>query len=114
MAGAGTGELPAVAFVLVGIGDLSGGGGAERFFAEAFEAYQELEEARYELYLITDESSLARLRQAGRALDSRLPRVVAAPAGCLCWLSLLAVSAHSAPLRSTPLFSSDRTSSRAH
>jgi glycosyltransferase involved in cell wall biosynthesis len=58
--------------------DLDGGGGAERLFADAFDAYQRLEAANYELFSIVDDVSLARLRGIGRLATAR--NVVVLPA----------------------------------
>ena len=56
-----------IGLVLVGVGDLSGGGGAERYFADLFVAYENSAACRqYELWLIVDESAITRLREINR------------------------------------------------
>lgn len=53
-----------VAFLFTGIGNLSGGGGAERFFSHFFERYNTPDSA-YRLFFITDEESLKNLNEIG-------------------------------------------------
>ena len=72
-------RAPKVAMALLGIGDLSGGGGAERFFAEVFERYRRWPERRYTLKFVTDPASLERLRRAGRLTDCAEVTVLARP-----------------------------------
>lgn len=51
-----------VAFVSFGIGDISGGGGAERFFADLFDYYSKSEDAKFKLYWLIDERSIGHLK----------------------------------------------------
>ena len=60
-----------IGLVLVGVGDLSGGGGAERFFADFFVSYHASTAPRaFDLCLISDGASLAALRATGREIPS--------------------------------------------
>lgn len=52
-----------IALLIYGINDLKGGGGAERFFADFFEAYQKSPDAKNKLYYIIDRKSLKHLRE---------------------------------------------------
>jgi glycosyltransferase involved in cell wall biosynthesis len=61
-------DRPRVALVMVAIGDLSGSGGAERLFSD-FHEYQQ-RHLPSSVTLITDASSLKRLRAAGRLSSS--------------------------------------------
>ena len=45
--------MPNIAIFMPGIGDLSGGGGAERFFFDFFQKYQNIN-SKNKLYFITD------------------------------------------------------------
>ena len=64
-----------IGLVLFGVGDLTGGGGAERFFADLFAAYEHSASRRaHELWLICDASAVSRLREIGRLPES--PRIV--------------------------------------
>jgi glycosyltransferase involved in cell wall biosynthesis len=58
-----------IAFLFTGIGDLSGGGGAERFFSNFFERYNKPGSA-YKLFFITDEASLENLNAIGILKDT--------------------------------------------
>ena len=49
--------MPNIAIFMPGIGDLSGGGGAERFFFDFFQKYQNIN-SKNKLYFITDRNSL--------------------------------------------------------
>ncbi|MGH8249051.1 MAG: glycosyltransferase family 4 protein, partial [Gammaproteobacteria bacterium] len=60
----------------VGVGDLSGGGGTERYFADVFERYKREPERHFDLTLITDVESLARLQAVGRRIDPAYTLVV--------------------------------------
>lgn len=61
------GGRPRIGLVLVGAGDLTGGGGAERYFADLFLAWRAREAAlRSELWLITDTPTRRRLAEVGR------------------------------------------------
>ncbi len=53
-----------VAFLFTGIGDLSGGGGAERFFSDFFDEYLN-SKPKYNLFLISDKSSLQNFNAIG-------------------------------------------------
>jgi glycosyltransferase involved in cell wall biosynthesis len=59
-----------VGLVLVGAGDLTGGGGAERYFADLFLAWHrgDAPSRACELWLITDAPTRLRLAEIGRAL----------------------------------------------
>ena len=50
-----------IAFFIYGIGDLSGGGGAERFFADFFEKYIKTDNTKFKVYYITDKDSFLHL-----------------------------------------------------
>lgn len=56
---------PRVALLLLGVRDLTGGGGIERYFAGIFEQYRKRQGA-FDLTLITDAQSLAHLQAVGR------------------------------------------------
>lgn len=55
---------------LLGIGDLSGGGGAERFFSEVVDRYAARAKRRYDLTLVTDPRSFGRIQSAGCLSDA--------------------------------------------
>lgn len=55
---------PRVALLLLGVRDLTGGGGIERYFAGIFEQYRKRQGA-FDLTLVTDVQSLARLQAVG-------------------------------------------------
>lgn len=55
-----------IAFFIYGIGDLSGGGGAERFFAEFFEKYIKTDNTKFKVYYITDKDSFLHLKKVGK------------------------------------------------
>jgi glycosyltransferase involved in cell wall biosynthesis len=55
-----------VAFFLYGLKDLKGGGGAERFFADFFERYNNDDETKFKLYFIIDNKSVLSLQEVGR------------------------------------------------
>lgn len=62
---------PRIGLVLVGAGDLTGGGGAERYFADLFLEWRASAERRgCELWLITDAVSRRHLAAIGRELGS--------------------------------------------
>lgn len=54
-----------IAFIFTGIGSLSGGGGAERFFSDFYDQYQQVN-SDYKLFFITDSESLYHLSEAGQ------------------------------------------------
>jgi glycosyltransferase involved in cell wall biosynthesis len=58
--------MRAVAFLMYGVGSLSGGGGAERFFADFFSDYATDPRAGFRCYFILDARSLAELERIGR------------------------------------------------
>ena len=69
-----------IAFVLLSCSDLTGGGGAERLFCDAYDFYQKKMDAEYELYFITDESSYETLRSVGRLkMGDRIIRLKLSP-----------------------------------
>ncbi len=51
---------------MLGISDISGGGGAERQFADIYEFYQKRPAAKFDLSLITDDNSYLALRSIGK------------------------------------------------
>ncbi len=53
-----------------GVGNIKGGGGAERFFADFFEAYHQSDIAKFNLYFILDTNSISNLNQVNK-LNSR-------------------------------------------
>lgn len=55
-----------IALFIYGIGDLSGGGGAERFFAEFFEQYLKSDNTKFKLYYIIDKDSFLQLKKVGK------------------------------------------------
>lgn len=59
-----------VAFLFTGIGNLAGGGGAERFFADFFEKYQGAS-PKYKLFFISDKVSLKNLNEIGLLKDNK-------------------------------------------
>ncbi|MEW6470318.1 MAG: glycosyltransferase [Bacteroidota bacterium] len=52
--------------MLYGIGDVSGGGGAERFWADFFEKYRTYDQRKYDVYLFCDGDSYGRLKEIRR------------------------------------------------
>lgn len=65
------GRRPRIGLVLVGAGDLTGGGGAERYFADLFLAWRGSASTRAcHLTLITDAQTRVRLAEIGRDLGS--------------------------------------------
>jgi glycosyltransferase involved in cell wall biosynthesis len=58
--------LKRVAIYLSGVNDISGGGGAERFFADLFEKYSNYKEAEYKLYFFCDQSTYDALRNVNK------------------------------------------------
>ncbi len=64
--------------VLVGVGDLTGGGGAERYFADLFLTHRaRAAHANEELWLITDATTITRLEAIGRCVKGE--RVIQVP-----------------------------------
>jgi glycosyltransferase involved in cell wall biosynthesis len=57
-----------VAVFFMGIGDVSGGGGAERFFADFFTDYRD-ETNTHNLFLLTDKSSIAQFNKINKITD---------------------------------------------
>ena len=55
-----------VALVAIGLGDLTGGGGAERYFADIFEAIRLKPREEVIVWLVTDKLSLKRFNEIGR------------------------------------------------
>ena len=61
---------------MLGIDDLSGGGGAERFFADVYTEYQKLTNPHFRLLFFCDEVTCNSLQEIGRVLpESNLCRV---------------------------------------
>jgi len=65
-----TGPEPHVALLLLGAGDLSGGGGAERQFADFFDHCSAHPDGRFRLSLLTDRYLFEQLRATGRLSGS--------------------------------------------
>ncbi|MCW3077773.1 MAG: hypothetical protein JWO32_2382 [Bacteroidetes bacterium] len=59
-----------VAFLFTGIGNLSGGGGAERFFSGFFDEYK-YSSPKFNLFFITDNSSLKNLSEINALKDKK-------------------------------------------
>lgn len=59
-----------VAFLFTGVGNLSGGGGAERFFSDFFEEYQR-SDPKFNLFFISDKASLENFSSIGNLKYSR-------------------------------------------
>ena len=57
-----------VAIYLVGVTSLSGGGGAERFFADFFEFYSKYNDSKYNIYFFTDQKSIYELNNVNKLL----------------------------------------------
>ncbi len=55
-----------VAFFIYGIGNLTGGGGAERFFADFFLKYQQHNATKFNLFYILDKTSHENLKAVGK------------------------------------------------
>lgn len=55
-----------VAIYLSGVNDITGGGGAERFFADLFEKYSEYNSAKFDLYFFCDKSTFNALRKVNK------------------------------------------------
>ena len=55
-----------VAIYLSGVHDISGGGGAERFFADLFSIYQNHQNRKFELFFFCDESTFNALKNVGK------------------------------------------------
>jgi glycosyltransferase involved in cell wall biosynthesis len=62
---------PSVLLALVS-GDISGGGGTERQFADFFEEYHKSFERKFELLLFSNETSLRNLQNVGKLLNTTL------------------------------------------
>ncbi len=58
--------MKSVAFFIFGIQNLKGGGGAERFFSDFYDQYNNLEEKSFKLYFITDKQSINELNSVGK------------------------------------------------
>lgn len=59
-----------IAFIFTGIGNLSGGGGAERFFSDFFEKYIKTH-SKFKLFFITDSKSIYNLNQSGHLFNKK-------------------------------------------
>ncbi len=81
---------PRVGVVLVGAGDLTGGGGAERYFADLFLAWRASADAHgCDLWLITDAESRSHLAAVGRILGTERVIVLEPAWGpCALWQGL--------------------------
>lgn len=60
-----------IAVLFIGIGDVSGGGGAERFFADFFTDYKKDPTARHTLFLLTDNDSVRQFNKIGKISDNK-------------------------------------------
>lgn len=60
-----------VALFLIGVKDVTGGGGAERFFADFFEYYRSNTSTKFKLYFFTDSRSLKSLQKIGRMAETK-------------------------------------------
>lgn len=58
-----------IAIFLYEIGDVSGGGGAERFWADFFELYKQYPNSHFNVFLFCDKASLEKLRSIHRITD---------------------------------------------
>ena len=59
-----------IALIMLGISDISGGGGAERFFSSFYDSYQKNIDKKFHLYFITDQNSFSKLKALGYFIDS--------------------------------------------
>lgn len=59
-----------IAFLFIGVSDISGGGGAERFFADFLSDYQNTN-GKHELFMITDETSLKNFNKVEKLKNCR-------------------------------------------
>lgn len=82
-----------VALLMLGIDDISGGGGAERQFSSFFDNYTKYDNKKFELFLITDKSSLNKLRSIGNCPNTKniiiLPNLKNSKLNFLIWNMLL-------------------------
>lgn len=62
--------MPNVALFIFGVNDLSGGGGAERFFADFFDIYNS-NKTKHHLFYIIDENSRVNLRKVNKLTSSK-------------------------------------------
>lgn len=60
-----------LAVLFIGIGDVSGGGGAERFFADFFTDYKNDPEAKHKLFMLTDHESIKQFNKIGKINDNK-------------------------------------------
>ncbi len=59
-----------IAVFFMGIGDVSGGGGAERFFADFFTDYKN-DKTKHKLFLLTDKDSVKQFNKIDKITDSK-------------------------------------------
>ena len=76
-------ERPRIGLLLSGLGDLAGGGGTERGFADIFENYEVDRARRFDLLLLTDARSREALSRAGRLTRIDSTRTLPPPTGLL-------------------------------
>lgn len=57
-----------IAILFIGIGDVSGGGGAERFFADFFTDYNK-DKSKHELFLLSDNESIKQFNKIDKITD---------------------------------------------
>ncbi len=62
--------MPNIAVLFMGIGDVSGGGGAERFFADFFTDYKS-DKTKHNLFLLTDKESIKQFNKINKVKDSK-------------------------------------------
>ena len=62
--------MPNIAVLFPGVGDLAGGGGAERFFFDFFQKYQNTK-SKNRLYFITDKTSLKNFKKLNEFSNSK-------------------------------------------
>jgi len=59
-----------IAVLFKGIGDVSGGGGAERFFADYFQDHRKIN-SNYKLFFLTDDISIQQYRRIDKLIDKK-------------------------------------------
>ena len=60
-----------IALLLIGVNDISGGGGTERLFADVYDYYYQQTNPFFDLYLLTDEKSYRILSSIGKLKDPK-------------------------------------------
>src|SRR5579884_2023065 len=77
------GHRPRIALLMLDTPDLTGGGGAERQFADLYDAFQGETEQPFEVFAVVDKQSYRNLRAVGRL--KRPERVVVVQPGWTGW-----------------------------